>query len=279
MSTGQYVDLPSLSGTGGGGGGGSSGTVTSVAVADGSTVPIYTVSGSPVTTSGTITETLKTQTANTVFAGPTSGGVAQPTFRALVTADLPAGVGTVTSVAFADGSNTPIYTISGSPITGSGTITETLATQAKNLVFAGPASGSNAQPTFRAIATADLPANNAIFSLGCNLDGGGATLVVGQKAYLYAPYACTITAVTMLADQSGSAVVDIWKVAYASYPPTISNTITASALPTISSAQKSQDTTLTGWTTSVSAGDTVIFNVNSCTSITKLNVSLTVSKT
>lgn len=65
------------------------GTVTSVAFSDGSTTPIYTITGSPVTTSGTLTETLKTQTANTIFAGPTTGAAAQPSFRALVTADLP----------------------------------------------------------------------------------------------------------------------------------------------------------------------------------------------
>lgn len=71
------------------------GTVTSVAL----TVPsIMSVSGSPVTSSGTLAVTLATETANTVFAGPTSGGAATPTFRALVTADLPAGTGTVTSV-------------------------------------------------------------------------------------------------------------------------------------------------------------------------------------
>lgn len=34
---------------------------------------------------------LDTQTANTVFAGPTSGGAAVPTFRALVAADIPVG--------------------------------------------------------------------------------------------------------------------------------------------------------------------------------------------
>lgn len=66
-----------------------SGTVTSVAFADGSTSPIYSVSGSPVTTSGALTITLSTQSANTVFAGPTSGGAAQPTFRSLVASDIP----------------------------------------------------------------------------------------------------------------------------------------------------------------------------------------------
>lgn len=73
----------------GSGGGGGSGTCTSVGLADGSTSPIFTISGSPVTTSGTLTETLATQSANACFAGPTSGSAAQPTFRALVGDDLP----------------------------------------------------------------------------------------------------------------------------------------------------------------------------------------------
>lgn len=63
-----------------------SGTVTSVAM----TVPsILSVSGTPITSSGTLAITLATETANTVFAGPTSGSAATPTFRALVGADIP----------------------------------------------------------------------------------------------------------------------------------------------------------------------------------------------
>jgi hypothetical protein len=59
--------------------------VTSVALA----LPgIFTVSGSPVTTSGTLTAALATQTANTVFAAP-NGSTGAPTFRALAYADLP----------------------------------------------------------------------------------------------------------------------------------------------------------------------------------------------
>jgi len=69
----------------------SGGTVTSVGFTEGSTVPIFTITGSPVTGSGTLTETLKTQTANTIFAGPTTGIAAQPGFRALVVADIPTG--------------------------------------------------------------------------------------------------------------------------------------------------------------------------------------------
>jgi hypothetical protein len=52
----------------------------------------FTVSGSPVTTTGTLTITKANETANFVWAGPTSGGAAQPTFRALVSADIPAAL-------------------------------------------------------------------------------------------------------------------------------------------------------------------------------------------
>ena len=65
---------------------GSGGTVTSVAL---SLPSIFTVSGSPVTGTGTLTGTFNTQTANYVFAGPTTGSSATPTFRALVSADIP----------------------------------------------------------------------------------------------------------------------------------------------------------------------------------------------
>lgn len=71
------------------GGTAGSGTVTSVGLADGSSTPIYAISGTPVTTTGTLTFTLSTQLANLVFAGPSSGGAAQPGFRSLVLADFP----------------------------------------------------------------------------------------------------------------------------------------------------------------------------------------------
>lgn len=67
------------------GGGGGSGTVTSVAL---SLPSIFSVSGSPVTTSGTLTATLASQTQNLVFASP-NGSSGTPTFRALASADIP----------------------------------------------------------------------------------------------------------------------------------------------------------------------------------------------
>ena len=71
-----------------------SGTVTSVAL----TAPAqFSVGGSPVTSSGTLALTWANQTANYVLAGPTSGGAAAPTFRALVGADIPVFVGSGSS--------------------------------------------------------------------------------------------------------------------------------------------------------------------------------------
>ena len=69
------------------GGGGGSGTVTSVGL---SLPGIFSVSGSPVTSIGTLTGALATQSANTIWAGPASGTAASPSFRALAGADLPA---------------------------------------------------------------------------------------------------------------------------------------------------------------------------------------------
>lgn len=64
----------------------SSGSVTSVGL---SLPDIFSVSNSPVTSTGTLTATLATQAANKVFAGPATGSSAAPTFRSLVAADIP----------------------------------------------------------------------------------------------------------------------------------------------------------------------------------------------
>lgn len=63
------------------------GTVTSVGLA--LPASVFSISNSPVTGSGTLTGAFVNQNANTVFAGPSSGGAGAPTFRTLVAADLP----------------------------------------------------------------------------------------------------------------------------------------------------------------------------------------------
>lgn len=82
------------------GSGGGTGTVTSVGL---SLPNIFTISGSPVTTSGTLSATLANQSANQIFAGPSSGGAATPSFRSLVIADIPDISSVYATKAYADG--------------------------------------------------------------------------------------------------------------------------------------------------------------------------------
>jgi len=111
------------------------------------------------------------------------------------------------------------------------------------------------------------------------IDGGGSAITTGQKGHLEIPFACTITGWTLLADQSGSIVIDVWKDTYANFPPTPADTITGSEKPTLSSAQKNQDLALTTWTTAVSAGDILAFNVDSASTVTRVTLSIRVNKT
>lgn len=118
-------------------------------------------------------------------------------------------------------------------------------------------------------------------AIGITITGNGTVISTGIKGDIYVPYTCTITAATMLADQTGSIVVDIWKDVFGSYPPTVSDTIintgAGGTKPTISGATNSQDNTLAHWTTSITAGDCLRYNVDSSGSITRLTLVLTVT--
>ena len=126
---------------------------------------------------------------------------------------------------------------------------------------------------------ADKDAHHSnILTLTFIIDGGGSAITTGEKGHLHIPFDCTIAQVTLLADQTGSIVIDIWKDGYGFFPPTDADSITGSSPPTISSAQKSQDSTLSGWTTYIYANDVLAFNVDSCTAIEKVTLSLRVEK-
>ena len=203
-----------------------SGTVTSASL----TLPAeFSVTGSPVTTSGTLAGSWATQTTNKIFAAP-NGSTGTPSFRSLVSADIPSlpyigtsvglsttspltGGGTLNSgltiampaaTTSASGyltstdwntfnnktSNTGTVTstgltlpaefsVTGSPVTTSGTLAGSWATQTTNKIFAAP-NGSTGTPTFRALVAADIPALNYIQnqtaadqSAGFRINGNG----------------------------------------------------------------------------------------------------------
>lgn len=124
-----------------------------------------------------------------------------------------------------------------------------------------------------------LELHNGQSGIGVVIDGGGAPITTGMKGCIVVPFNCTIDDVTAIADVTGSIVVDIWKDTYANYPPTDADSITASAPVTITSTNKSQNTTLTGWNKTISVGDILCFNVDSCATITRLHIMLNVTRT
>ena len=90
--------------------------------------------------------------------GCSSGQYPQYNGSAWICGTVTPGSGTVTSV----GLTMPaIFSVTGSPVTGSGSLAASLATQTANLVWAGPSTGSPAAPTFRSLVYNDLPTSAA----------------------------------------------------------------------------------------------------------------------
>lgn len=118
-------------------------------------------------------------------------------------------------------------------------------------------------------------------TVGVVIDGQGSVITTGVKGFVSVPVACTITAARLLsidaAATAGDLVIDVWKDTYANFPPTDADSITASAPPTLAGANRSEDTTLTGWTTGITAGDVLGFNVDSVATVTRILLQLTVT--
>ena len=120
--------------------------------------------------------------------------------------------------------------------------------------------------------------NQNIRSVSVVFDGGGSALTGTISRCTQVNYAGTIEKVSILADQSGSATIDVRTVAYASYTgPASASTITASDTPALSSAVKYQDSTLTGWTTTLAANTAVCFVLSSPSTVTWLAANIEVA--
>jgi hypothetical protein len=123
--------------------------VTSVAL---SAPNIFSVSGSPVTSTGTLALSLATQTANYVWAGPTSGGSATPAFRALVAGDIPA---------------LSYLSTSGGTVSGNVTVTGDLTVQGTTTTI---------DSTTVNVADKNIVLGNVTTPTDTTADGGGLTL-------------------------------------------------------------------------------------------------------
>lgn len=120
---------------------------------------------------------------------------------------------------------------------------------------------------------------DATQTIGLVLDGGLTPPTTGPKGFIRIPFACTITQWSLLADQSGSAQITIYKSTYAAFVGASSgSSIVAAAAPNLTAAVKNTDSTLTGWTTAIAAGDVLLFNLDSVATCVRLVLELQVTR-
>jgi len=249
-------------------------TATPVLGVAGSTLGTLTLSGN---TSGTVLITPQAAAGTATFTLPNASGT--PAINVPSPLSLSATTGAVTWAGLTSGG--VLYASSTTAVASSALLT------ANGVVLGGGAGtapgvtavGTNGQRLMGNTGSAPTFQTETAF-VPFVIDGGGSAITTGIKGDI-GPFSfpCTITGVTMLADQSGSIVVDLWVDSYANFPPTDADSITASAPPTISAATKSQDTTLTGWTVALAAGAIIRYNVDSASTVTRVTLTLAVSKT
>jgi hypothetical protein len=175
----------------------------------------------------------------------------------------------------------PLAGQQGLPLLGSGAFGQVSAANVSGLATVATSGAYSSLSGLPSIPS--VPAGVASADVVFVIDGAGNAISTGTKGFVAIDFAATIAQWTLIADQSGSAVLNVWKCTYAQYDggathPVSGDSITASSPPTLSAAAKAQSSTLAGWTTAVNAGDILAFNVGSASSVTKLTVILKVIK-
>ena len=126
-----------------------------------------------------------------------------------------------------------------------------------------------------------LKANLKTGSCGVTFDGQGGVISNGRTAYVQIPYNGTLTSWTLVAAQSGSCTITVFKDTYANYPPVTTADDIYSAQPALASAIRNQNLTPTyvGSQATVTAGDWIGFTISGVTTVTWVNLSISITKT
>ena len=121
------------------------------------------------------------------------------------------------------------------------------------------------------------PPQKRTAAISFQIDNGGAVLGTGLCGAFTAPVNAAVAGWVLLADLAGDAVVDVVKSSFADFPT--ASSIAGSDLPTLSNAQKAENLNVDGsvWSTALLKGDVLQLNLISCSTCTRLNLSLIVT--
>jgi hypothetical protein len=112
-------------------------------------------------------------------------------------------------------------------------------------------------------------------AIECVFDGAGAAPGLGSYGSISLPFDCTVLGWVLLADQPGSAVIDVQRSTYGAFPA--ASSITGADKPTLAAQQSNENLAVTQWTTALLKGDVLQFILNSVAGCNRLNLTLNIS--
>ena len=112
-------------------------------------------------------------------------------------------------------------------------------------------------------------------SCGVVFDGQGGVISNGRTAYVQVPYKGTITGWTLVAAQSGSCTVTVFKDTFLNFPPVSPSDNIFGTQPALVGVQTNS---ATGTTVAVAAGDWIGFTISGVTTVTWVNLTLSITK-
>jgi hypothetical protein len=118
------------------------------------------------------------------------------------------------------------------------------------------------------------------FPIVAVFDSSPSAIIGNPEVDVVIPAAGTITGWTLLADVAGGAIIDIWSDTYGNFPPTDADSITAAVPPTLTAAAKATgaDPAGDGWDVALTAGDVLRFHLDSSSTVTRLVLTLTYTR-
>lgn len=124
-----------------------------------------------------------------------------------------------------------------------------------------------------------------VSTVGITVDGGAAIPTTGLQGFIQVPFGGTIIGWSIVAKQTGSVSVEIWKAASSAPPaapviPNSGNKISAAAPCALSSAQSAAvgASGVSTWGTAVAAWDVFAFQMNSIATITRFTLGIQIQR-